>query len=51
MEMIYDRLNESFSPREIAKCLCLIEKYKFEKSFSIEDIFKSVFQKLQQEQK
>jgi predicted DNA-binding protein YlxM (UPF0122 family) len=29
MEMIYDRLNEAFSPREIAKCLCLIEKYKF----------------------
>lgn len=51
MEMIYDRLNETFSPREIAKCLCLIEKYKFEKGFSIQDIFKNIFSKLQGEQK
>lgn len=29
IEMTYDRLNHILSPREIAKCLCLIEKYKF----------------------
>jgi hypothetical protein len=29
IEKIYDRLNSIFSPRDIAKCLCLIEKYKF----------------------
>ncbi len=29
VEMTYDRLNSILSPREIAKCLCLIEKYKF----------------------
>ena len=29
IEKIYDRLHSIFSPRDIAKCLCLIEKYKF----------------------
>lgn len=50
IEKIYDRLNSLFSPRDIAKCLCLIEKYKFEKGFSIADIFSS-FAKMEEEQK
>lgn len=49
--MTYDRLNSILSPREIAKCLCLIEKYKSEKGFSVESIFWDTFAKLEQEQK
>jgi hypothetical protein len=51
MEMIYDKMNSVFSPRDVAKCLCLIEKYKFEKGFSVQDIFKNTFSRLQEEQK
>lgn len=49
IEKIYDRVNSIFSPRDIAKCLCLIEKYKFEKGFSIADIFVGPFSKLEEE--
>jgi hypothetical protein len=45
--MTYDKLNTIFTPRQIGKCLCLIEKYKFEKGFSIADVFRSTFTKLQ----
>ena len=51
IEKIYDRLHSIFSPRDIAKCLCLIEKYKFQKGFAITDIFVNIFSKLEEQQK
>ena len=51
IEMTYDRLNSIFSPREIGKSLCLIERYKFQKGFGMKDLFKKVFVRLEEEDK
>lgn len=50
MEQIYDRLHSILTPRQTAKCLCLLEKYKFEKGFSIEELMKSTFGRLKEEE-
>ena len=49
MQQIYDKVHEILTPQQIAKCLCLLEKYKFEKGFSIEELMKEIFDKLNHE--
>jgi hypothetical protein len=49
MEIVFDHLHEIMTPVEIARCLCYVDKYRFEKKLSVEESAKHVFDKLREE--
>ena len=49
IEIIFDGIHSLMTPIEIGKCLCYVDKYRFEKKLSVEELDKQVFERLRNE--
>lgn len=49
IEEVFDRAHSKLSPTIVSKTICYIAKYRFEKDISLEHIFSSLAEKLENE--
>lgn len=49
IEEVFDGAHKYMGPNQIAKILCYIDRYRFEKNITLEHTYKSLFEKTEKE--